>query len=116
MTFFAVKQTTFSSTKIPSFKRFTSKLLSQGSIEQERLSKIVKISVLEEFNKKINFSTESVKKTIYDLLLNTAIHSTKDVNKYHSKAKNAPTLSFYNKRSFSGFREIFLLMNHPVKK
>ena len=30
--------------------------------------------------------------------------------------KNTPTQSFYNKRSFFRFREMFLLMNYPVKK
>ena len=30
--------------------------------------------------------------------------------------KNRPTQSFYNKRSFFRFREMFLLMNYPVKK
>ena len=63
-----------------------SKLLSQGSIEQKHLSKNVKNF---ESNKKIGFSTESVKKpTIYDLLFIIAIYFLQNVNKYPSEMKN----------------------------
>ena len=64
---------------------FESKLLSQGSIEQDHLSKNVKNLGS---SKKINFSTESIKKsTIYDLLFIIAIYSLY-VNKHFSEMKN----------------------------
>ena len=43
-------------------KTFGSKLLSQGSIEQDKLSTNAKIFVFGEFNKNINFSTKSAEK------------------------------------------------------
>ena len=66
---------------------FEFKLLSRGSIEQEHLPKNVKKFGPE---KKINFSTESVKKpTIYDLLFIIAIYSLQNVNN-HPCEKLAP--------------------------
>ena len=65
---------------------FELKLVSQGSIEQDHLSKNVK-----KFgsDKKINISNESVKKpTIYDLLFIIAIYSLQNVNKQSSEMKN----------------------------
>ena len=65
---------------------FELKFLSQGSIEQDHLSKNVK-----KFgsDKKINFSNESAKKpTIYDLLFIIAIYSLENVNKQSSEMKN----------------------------
>ena len=64
---------------------FELKLLSQGSIEQDHLPKNVKTIG---FDKKINFSNESVKiTTIYDLLFTIAIYSLQNVNKHSSKMK-----------------------------
>ena len=63
---------------------FELKLLSQGSIEQDHLPKNVKTTG---FDKKINFSNESVKVTIYDLLFTIAIYSLQNVNKHSSKMK-----------------------------
>ena len=65
---------------------FKLKLHTQGSIEQDYLSKYVK-----KFgsDKKIYFSNESVKKpSIYDLLFIIAIYSLQNVNKQSSEMKN----------------------------
>ena len=62
------------------------KLFSQGSIEQDHLSKNVK-----KFgsDKKINFSNELVKKpTIYDLIFIIAIYYLQNINKHLSEMKN----------------------------
>ena len=65
---------------------FELKLLSQGSIEQDHLSKNVKKFGYEE---KINFSNESVKKpTIYDLLFIIAVYCLQNVNTQSSEMKN----------------------------
>ena len=65
---------------------FESKLLSQGNIEKNHLSKNVKNSG---FNKKTSFSPKSVKKrTIYNLLLLMAIYSLQNVNKHPSEMEN----------------------------
>ena len=70
-------------------KNFASNLLSQGSIEQDYLSKNVKNSVLGVFNKNFNFSTESAKKsTIYDFLFLIALYSPKNDNKHPSETRN----------------------------
>ena len=53
---------TFISLKALYLKSVFSKLLSHGSIEQDHLSKMRKMSVFGLFNKIINFITESVKK------------------------------------------------------
>ena len=64
---------------------FELKLISQGSIEQDHLLKNVKTTG---FDKKINFSNESVKiTTIYGLLFAIAIYSLQNVNKHSSKMK-----------------------------
>ena len=65
---------------------FELKLLSQGSIEQDHLSKNVKKFGYDE---KINFSNESVKKpTIYDLLFIIAVYCLQNVNTQSSEMKN----------------------------
>ena len=69
-----------SSSYNPSLNQNTleAKLLSQGSIEQDHLSKNVKNFG---FNKNINFSTKSVKEpTVYDLLFIIATYSPQNVN------------------------------------
>ena len=65
---------------------FELKLLSQGSIEQNYLSKNVKNFGS---HRKINFRNESVKKPmIFDLLFIIAIYSLQNVNKHPSEMKN----------------------------
>ena len=82
---------------------FKLKLLFQGIIEQDHLSKNVKKF---RSDKKINFSNESVKKPIIcDLLFIIAIYSLQNVNKQSSKMKNK---YFYNKHSFSQFGAHFV--------
>ena len=49
---------------------------------------MLKISVFGVFNKIINFITESVKKSIYDLLFLTGLYSPKNIDKYPSDMKN----------------------------
>ena len=83
------------------------------------------------FYKNIKFSAKSVKTiTVYDLLLNIAIYSPKNVNKYLPKTKNASEQSPYIKRSFYRFKDplcrqelpsnyskkFFLVINRPIKK
>ena len=66
--------------------------------------KIWEILVFWVFYKNIKFSAKSVKTvTTYDLLLNIAIYSPKNVNKYLPKTKNAPEQSPYIMRSFYRF-------------
>ena len=65
---------------------FESKFISHGNIEQDRQSKNVKNF---RSNKKIYFSTESIKKPIiYDLLFLIAIYSLQNVDKHLSEMKN----------------------------
>ena len=68
---------------------FESKLLFQGSIDLEHLSKNVKNI---RSNKKINFGTESIKKPKidYDFLFIIAIYSLQNVNKHPSTEKLVP--------------------------
>ena len=69
-------------------KTFISKLLSQGSIEQDKLSMNASF-VLGEFNKNISFSNESAEKPIIqDFLFLIAIYSYKSDNKPASEMKN----------------------------
>ena len=84
---------------------FELKLLSQGSIEQDHLPKNVKTIG---FDKKINFSNESVKiTTIYDLLFTIAIYSLQNVNKHSSVMKNKHQNSLFTTRTvFPGFEPI----------
>ena len=72
-------------------KNFASNLLSQGSIEQDYLSR--KIPILECLIKVsisvLNFSTESAKKlTIYYLLFFIVVYSPKNDNKHPSEMRN----------------------------
>ena len=124
----------FSSSSNPSLIRkilFELKLLSQGSTEQDHLSKNVK-----KFgsDKKINFSNESVKKpTIFDLLFTTAIYSLQNVSKQFSEMKNKHQNSLFTTSTvFPGepilytgqklwltakfFRKSFLVGDSPIKK
>ena len=93
--------------------------------------KIWEILVFWVFYKNIKFSAKSVKTvTTYDLLLNIAIYSPKNVNKYLPKTKNAPEQSPYIMRSFYRFnnpscrqelpsnfsKKFFLVINRPIKK
>ena len=83
---------------------FELKLLSQGSIEQDHLPKNVKTIG---FDKKINFSNELVKITIYDLLFTIAIYSLQNVNKHSSVMKNKHQNSLFTTRTvFPGFEPI----------
>ena len=78
---------------------FELKLLSQGSIEQDHLSKNVKKFRSE---KKINFSNELVKKiTIYDVLLIIAtFYCLENVNKQSSEMKIIPKIVFLQQAQF----------------
>ena len=76
-------------------KNFASNLISQDSIEQNYLSKIVEESVFGVFYcakisiSVLNFSTESVKKpTVYDLLFLIAIYYPKNDNKHSSEMRS----------------------------
>ena len=91
-------------------KNFPSKLLSQGSIELDNVSKnakkipflgnLIKISI-----SVLNFSAESVEKsTIYDLLFLVAIYSPKNGNKHPSDMRN------YHQSSHFAITEVFLFL------
>ena len=81
---------------------FASNLLSQGSTEQDNLSKNVKKN---SFISVLNFNTELAKKrTIYDFLFFIALYSSKNGNKY---LKLAPQQSLYYNQSFYWFRTHF---------
>ena len=74
-------------------KNFASNLFSQGSIEQDYLSKMYKVFVFWVFNKNTNFSNEFQQfptefPTIYDLLFLIAIYFPKNDNKHPSKMRN----------------------------
>ena len=75
-------------------KSFALNLLSQGSIENDYLSKNEKVLVFWVFNENRNFSTEfqykvSLKKTaIYNLLFLITIYSPKNDNKQPSEMRN----------------------------
>ena len=91
-------------------KNFATKLLSQGSIELDNVSKnakkipflgnLIKISI-----SVLNFSAESVEKsTIYDLLFLVAIYSPKNGNKHPSDMRN------HHQSSHFAITEVFLFL------
>ena len=78
-----------------------SKLISQSSIEPDHLLKNVKNLGS---NKKINFSSESIKKqTVVDLLFIIDIYSLQNVKKHHSNEKLVSKYTFCNNHSFCRF-------------